>query len=196
MLRNAGRFTPEYAVIERLALRGNIHIDSFGGSPAATKVYCTVECNGVEKVSAKELTSAGADNFFAVDILADFNLGTANELKVYLWVDQGDAVVSVCQLWQGIGASVTGSTRNILVISHKGFISLLGIVARVGTGTPYLRIAPTGTAWYAFAEASGSNAELRVESFLHYDDCLRTKGTVATDLNYLSEMYLRLRSLQ
>ncbi|MBI4333635.1 MAG: hypothetical protein HY673_20415, partial [Chloroflexi bacterium] len=121
--------------VKQLALRGNIHIDSFGGAPQATKVYCTVECNGVEKVLAVQLTSAGVDNLFSQDITADFNLGTANQLKVYLWVDQGDAVISICQLWLAVGTNETVNLDWLVGLAHTGMLTLMWRFPRLGTGT-------------------------------------------------------------
>ncbi len=179
--------------VRRLALRGNIHIDSFGGVPAATRLFCTVECNGVEKVSARELTSAGADNFFAVDITANFNIGSANELKVYLWVDQGNAVISVCQLWLGIGScSTTGYALTAVAVSYKGLMHAFLYAGRVGSGGSNQRLTYTdpNNGYYLAGggELQGTN--------LVSDPNITLWTSVATDICYLTRVMFTARSTQ
>ena len=102
--------------VRRLCQRLNIHIDSFGGEPAATKLNYSVEVNGIERASG-EFTEVDADNLVAWDLTDEqFNLETANTIDVFLWVDRGFAEISVVQLWQGVGTCTTAlvviPTRN------------------------------------------------------------------------------------
>jgi hypothetical protein len=182
-------------VVTKLALRGNIHIDSFGGSPAATKFYCTVECNGVEKVSAKELTSAGADNFFVTDLSTDFNLGSANELRVYLWVNQGSAVVSVCQLWLAWGTSAVdyGYTA-VGQLNFKGFISLYCLLRSLGTGSANGKLLySSGSPWHLTISASYAETH---DDFLVDSPRFGVDVVVNTDIGYYQRPAIILRSLQ
>jgi hypothetical protein len=181
--------------VERLALRGLVHIDSFGGAPAATKLFYTLKVNGVAKVTGGELTSAAADNLFALDVTADFLLGSPNDVDLHLWVDQGDAIVSVAQLWLAVGAVTTGEPARALLIGHHGLLSLTAVIERVGSGSPTITLTPPSTGWYVFASASGTNGRLQLPAFVCRDNPLRLSGTVATDLNYLSALYLNLRRL-
>lgn len=184
-------------VVKRLALRGNIHIDSFGGIPAATKLFCTVECNGVEKVSAAELNSAGADNFFAVDITTDFNVGSANELKVYLWVDQGEAVISVCQLWLGVG-SCNNVPAPCLGINHKGLMEVTFHALRVGTGTMsfYLQHPADAPSWGNYMINQGGTDYRGFTLVLVNGATFATRAAVSTDIALLYDVTLVLRSIQ
>jgi hypothetical protein len=94
--------------VRRLCQRLNIHIDSFGGEPAATKLCYSVEVNGIQRASG-EFSAGGADNLISWDLTdGQFNLGNANTIDVFLWVDRGSAEVSVVQLWQGVGTCTTG----------------------------------------------------------------------------------------
>lgn len=186
---------PSRVVVTKLALRGNIHIDSFGGAPTATKLYCTVECNGVEKVSAKELTSAGADNFLAADLAADFNLGSANELKVYLWADQGNAVISVCQLWLAWGSSAVGYGYTAVgQLSFKGFVSLYCLLRSLGSGSANGKLLySSGNRWYS--TVSSSYAETH-NDFLVDNPRFGVNPAVNTDIGYYQRLVITLRSSQ
>lgn len=185
---------PSQLAVTRLALRANIHIDSFGGAPAATKLYCTVACNGVEKVSAKELTAAGADNFFAADLTADFNLGTANELEVYLWVDQGNAVISVCQFWLAWGSATVGSGYTAVgQLGFGGFISFYVLLRSLGTGGANGKLLYSSSLpWHwtgssSYMESSGL--------FLVDNPRFGVNTTVNTDIAYFQRVMMVLRSL-
>jgi hypothetical protein len=142
-------------IVTRLCQRLLIHIDSFNGG--ATKLLYSVTVNGTERASG-EFTSAGADNAKSWDLTTgQFNLGSANTINVYLWVDAGNAVISVCQLWQAVGYSGT-SYASALELDFCGFVSCLIEVAGVGSGTPSARICPRevpvlgGNPYYAMAQ--------------------------------------------
>jgi len=73
--------------LEPLALGEGVQvtIDSFGGMPAATKLFCTAEVNGVERLTTVELTTVGGgSNFAAAAAPASFKVGTANDVKLFL----------------------------------------------------------------------------------------------------------------
>lgn len=179
----------------RTAIRVQIDIDSFGSTPVATKLFCTVEVNGVEKLSAVEFTAVGA-NLAAVDLTAGFNLGSANTLEVFLWVDQGEVVVSLAQLWMTVGTTLTSGRPTVLKIRHSGLLALASRLKRVGTGTPILQLCPAATAWVTFAEASGFNGILKAPAFVCISGSLIVcYGTVTTDLNYVENIYLHFRSV-
>lgn len=180
-------------VVERLCLRLQITIDSIN-SPATT-LYYSVHVNGTERMSGN-FTSTGT-KYAAVDLTSgQFNLGTANTIDVYLWVDAnggGGIVVSVVQLWLALG-SCTTTESNCLSLAHSGLMSVVVALNRVGSGTPYFQIAtpPPGT---TFWQVSGTaKVEQLHSALLTKDYPLQLWGTVATDLNYLDEIHLTLRS--
>lgn len=200
--------TPDYATsltvpapadgrveVLRTALRLQVTVDSFGGEPAATALSATVEVNDVEKLAAVSFTSTG-DGFASVDITAGVVLGASTSLKVYLWVDQGEAVVSAVRLWLGVGSVSTGQPMPVARIHHAGALALSARVHRAGTGAPYIYLAPYSAVWDWYGSASGDGVRFQVPSFICHHDWLLMQGTVTGDLNYLETLYLNLRSVR
>ncbi len=180
-------------IVRRLCQRLNIHIDSFGGGPAATKLYYSIEVNGVERATG-ELTGAGADNPVSWDLTeGQFNLGSANAIEVFLWVDQGNADVSLVQLWQGVGSSTTGWSSFPLEIAHTGLIQVSVSHTKVGSGTSGSHLMPLGSG-SSMSESLSSDISSRLS--VGTTPLIRLKGTVATDLNYITSANIGLRSLQ
>lgn len=178
----------------RLALRLAVTIDSFGGDPAATQVSYSVEVNGVERLTGSWNTTGA--QAAAVDLTeGQFDLGSANDVRIYLWVDQGNAVVSLCQVWLGVGSS---SVSDILVLAlkHVGLVWIGSRVNRVGTGTPHL-------CWYQttgvnlggnrIVEASG-HAVWANQLALVSTCYAALSGAVASDINCMVEGHFIVRS--
>ncbi|HLC30381.1 MAG TPA: hypothetical protein VJM51_06345, partial [Dehalococcoidia bacterium] len=82
-----------------------------------------VAVNGVERLTGA-WTATGA-KYAVVDLTSgQFNLGSANTIQVYLWVDAGDAVVSLCQVWLAPGSTSTDYFgQECLSLAHKGSMS-------------------------------------------------------------------------
>ena len=186
----------------RLKQRLNVYIDSFGGTPEAIKLYYSVEVNGVERASG-EFTSAGADNP-ACWVLTEgqFNLGSANQIDIFLWVDQGNATISACQLWQGIDslANYDWQTEgSVLRLKHRGFLVAGARARRVGTGntTVSLQSKNITTKTSRFACVNGNSDVMTSGNLTLSDDevYLRICGSVDTDLRYLSDCTFVLRSV-
>jgi len=179
-------------IVKRLGHRLLIHIDSFDGTPAATKLYYSIEVNGVERATG-EFTSTG-DNIKAWALTeGQFNMGNANTLAIFLWVDQGSAVVSLCQLWQAVGVHNAGysheTTGTIITMKHKGMIIPQAVVCRIGTGTPNLAVL-TADVWEDEVEVkvvSGQYAHLNFEGITMSTDelVIRIYDTIATDLVFV-----------
>lgn len=170
--------------VKRLCQRLLVHIDSFGGVPAATKLYYSVEVNGVERASA-EFTAAGADNPISWDLTeGQFNLGVNNSIQVFLWVDQGNAVISLVQLWQGVGTCTTGWSAFPLEIEHSGLAQVSANFTRVGSGScgcQFMPLGSTASMSESLQADIASNIGLINQTFV-----IRIKGSVTTDLNYIS----------
>ncbi len=181
-------------VVKRLGHRLLIHIDSFGGSPGATKLCYSVEVNGVERATG-EFTGAGADNVKAWALTeGQFNLGSANTLEVFLWVDQGNAVVSVCQLWQAIGVPGVSfpfqPAMTAIVVKHSGMLIPQALAAMDGTGTNYLYVCNSDAVWAEEVQVkviSGQYTSLNFEGITMVEDelVIRTNSTVDTDLPFV-----------
>jgi hypothetical protein len=123
-------------LVKRVGVRFQLTIDSI----TAGHLYGSLYVNGVER-KAFDLTGAG-DKFVVVDLVeGQFSVGNPNGYAVYLWVDSGQAAVSLCQLWQAVGTTDAGySFPFCLQLIHKGLVQWMFETNRVGTGTGDLRI--------------------------------------------------------
>jgi len=186
-------------VVTNIGIRGNIHIDSFGGPPAATKVYCTIEIGGVEVISAVELTNAAADNFFGANLTTtQFPVGSAQTIGIFLWADQGDAVISVAQIWASVGTYGT-SWMNILEINHAGFIAVGDNSLILGSGSISRSLKVKGGAVGGTVALNITDTSLNLNQTLTI--CAqgvywRMKSSVATDLAYIYGITAVLRGEQ
>ena len=175
----------------RLGLRLQVTIDSFGGVPAATQLSYAVHVNGTERLTGT--WTATGDGLAAVDLTeGQFDLGTANTIAVYLWVDQGEAVVSLAQAWLAVGTCNTSYTE-IVKMSHRGLAAATVYVQLVGTGTPTTLFGQQ--TWHALAQSTGVG-HLPLPSFVANDPVVACNGTVGADLNYVLAVTITLRSVQ
>lgn len=175
-----------------MGLRLQVTIDSFGGTPQATQLHYSVEVNGTQRISGY-FTATGANYAGAnLDVQAgQANVGTANEIKVYLWVDQGEVVVSLCQVWQALGAYGT-TAKGALSVNHWGEAYLGGMSAYiVGTGSPttlFVLRPETDSSWSEEQLGSGFGRVLLAGD--HYFCCM---SSVATSLAYFRVLAITLR---
>jgi hypothetical protein len=180
--------------VRRLCQKLNIHINSFSGEPAATKLCYSVEVNGIERASG-EFTSSSADNPIAWDLIdGQFNLGTVNTIDVFLWVDRGAVEISVTQLWQGVGTCTTGWSSFPLEINHKGLVQVSTNFTRVGSGSPGCHLMPLGS-----LNSMSESLQCDISSKLSITNgvfSIRLKGSVLTDLNYIQTLNVILNHLQ
>lgn len=173
----------------RAGLRLGVTIDSFGGVPAATRLNYAVEVNGVQRLTGF-WTAVGAQ-FAVMDLTpGQFNLGTANSIGVFLWVDQGNAVVSLCQVWLGVGS--TGTTpRTVATVSHNGFMAFYVQVSGAGTGFPTITVGQQGQSTpselaFMITKAEGWNTTAKENSLVTAAGiAIDFYGAVATDLSAL-----------
>lgn len=184
--------------VNRLVLRLQLTIDSFGGG--AITLNFSIEVNGVERL-ADSLPGTGV-NYKAVDLaLGQFNLGTANTIKIYLWVDQGNAVVSVAQVWLAVGSCATNYVNTpCVVLAHAGFVQLSGLIRKQGTGTPQLTVALNSNVYsqtHVLTRTGDYGTLANTESLVLIPANLyfAMSGSVATDANVLSALTVILRSL-
>ncbi len=147
--------TPDYSVgltvpapddsriaVKRVGTRLQLTIDSM----TAGHLYGSVHVNGVERKTF-DLTGTGAS--YVVQDLTEgqFNVGSASSYEVFLWVNSGQAVVSVCQVWQAVGSTDTGYNLPFcLQIMHEGLAQVFAELNRVGTGNIEARIGQGGSA--------------------------------------------------
>ncbi|MDP2948067.1 MAG: hypothetical protein Q8P22_00825 [Chloroflexota bacterium] len=182
-------------VVLRLCLRLQITMDSFNAG--ATTLNYAVHVNGAERLTGS--WAATGAQYAAVDLTSgQFNLGSANSIEVFLWVNAGNAVVSVAQVWQGVGSTNTTSyaPAAVLQINHQGLYALSATINRFGTGTPFISLTRAGDARYPYASTSGAAARLTLPSFVSNNNVIAIAGTVGTDLNFLHQIQINLRRLQ
>ncbi len=167
----------------RLCQRMRIHIDSFGGEPLATKLCYSVEVNGIERASG-EFNASETDNLISWDLTeGQFNLGNANAIDVFLWVDDGSAEVSVVEVWQGVGTHTTGWSSFPLEFTHKGLAQVSANFTRIGSGSPGCHFMPLSSS-ASMSESLQCDISSKL-SIVNGNSVIRLKGSVATDLNYI-----------
>jgi hypothetical protein len=122
--------------VKRAGVRLQLTVDSI----SAGHLYGSLYVNGVERKSF-DLTGTG-EKIAVVDLTeGQFNIGTSNNFEVYLWVDTGDATISLCQIWQAVGSTDTGYTFPFcLQLMHKGMAQWMIETNRIGSGSGDLRI--------------------------------------------------------
>jgi len=187
--------SPKLTVL-RACLRLQVTIDSFGGSPAATRLSYAVEVNGIERLTGS-WTATGAQ-YAAGDLTSgQFNVGSANQYRVYLWVDQGNAVVSLCQLWQGIGSRSTSNPEPALQVNFSGLVSIAARVHVVGSGSPYVNVSIVDPIdrYANFIDASGDYGVART-TMVWKDNAVCIRGAVGTDISILYQLLANLRRLE
>jgi hypothetical protein len=181
-------------IVRRLCQRIYIHIDSFGGVPLATKLCYSIVINTVERATG-EFTGVGVDNFFSWDIIeGQFILGDPNNIQVFLWVDAGNAIVSLCQLWQGVGTCTTGWSSFPIDVKHSGLAQVSANFARIGSGSIGCHLMPLGTN-SAMSESLQGDISSKL-SIVKGSFVIRLKGSVPTDLNYLASLNFVLSQTQ
>ncbi len=196
-------------VIQRLCARLAVTIDSLG---TATHVYCSVRIDvddSDHELFNMDWTSTGA-KLSAVDLHASnkaviFNLlkdGSAHTFYFLFWADAASqAVISLVQLWEGVGSSATGSSAasSCLAIIHTGFIFPGCEITREGTGSAALTInnaSATGNFQNRMYYIGAGDLENKGLQMVAGGAYFFMYGTVATDLNYLSAANIVLRSEQ
>ncbi len=171
-----------------MAMRLVLTVDSM----TAGTLNWSVELNDVEKISGS--TDTTGDKAQAEDFNSGWNtLGTTQNIKIYFWVDSGNAVLSKVQVQLAPGSAGT-AYKVILDITHAGFISGAFYTSRYGTGTYSLYWRPKE---FNYLNIGGGNGNQTLTGWLAKEGvALRGAGTVATDLNYLQNLVVNVKSLE
>ena len=184
--------------VKRIASRFQVTIDSMTAGHLYCRVY--VDQQDAEHRLFDEDWTADGEKLGVVDThsgnkAAVYNLlkdGLAHTFYFFFWVDSGNAVISIVELWEGVGQGGTSYNQNSLEIDHVGLISIGCPVNKVGTGSVSARIGPSASVGSYIADASGTTAHLGVEFALVNNHAIAIKSTVATDLVYLSSIFVTL----
>lgn len=183
-------------VVLRSALRLQVTIDSFGGSPAASQLSYAVSVNETERLTGA-FTATGSQ-YATTDLpQGQFQLGTPNQVAVHLWVNQGNATVSAVQLWLVIGSRATSASTSgpLLEVRHRGLLSLVAVVRSIGTSTPTLMFTHPSLQEFELARMSGQWNRLQVPCALADNHILAAFGTSSSDVHYVSHLLVCLRQL-
>ncbi len=195
-------------VAKRIAARLSFTIDSFD---TATILYCRVYVDAQDadhllfdtshnaasnKLAAEDTLTGTKEVIF--DLLKD---GAAHTFYFFFWVNQANnAVISVVQLWEGVGKAGTNAwdlSKIALELNFDGVFQISWAWSKVGTGAIDGGIYLEGTTnWQshqlrgAYNSSEAANPQLLVKgaTFFHIF------SSVATDLTYLSSIILVLRS--
>lgn len=182
--------------VKRIAARLNVVRDS----GTSSNLYCTVSVDSADgstnklldgvDVQAAALQGTNLTTGTIFDLLKD---GASHTFYFFFWVDAGDSVISLVQLWECVGTYGSGAAV-IMEITHTGLMSLSRWSDVIGSGTVTTRLYHDGETYYVLP---GKTSYLPHTLSLF---CCVTKlvvnytGTVATDLNYLTNVETILRS--
>jgi hypothetical protein len=168
------------------------YVDDPTGLVAANQLFSEDYTTTGTKLDAIDTTSAVKPTIFA--LLKD---GAAHTFYYFLWVDAGNAVVSLLEGWEGVGSCGTGGSTYCLALSATGYVGVSASAAKLGTGAfSHLVFQGNGTPTIGkklmvakTAEFAQSDCNGEVQSGFTYT----VYGTFATDLNYVDYMNITLR---
>lgn len=184
--------------IVQIASRLAVTIDSM----TAGTLYCRVYVD--EKVAGKLLfdtswAAPAAAKLSAVNLTSGavwtlLKDGAAHTFLFFFWVDADNAVLSVVELWEGVGDTGAGYLNTVLSLAHKGLIAVESIAVRVGTGgiSHIICMFNTGARDGSIA---ADGAIQRVPSAVVSNPIVMLFDSVGTDLVYISTIRLTLFSV-
>ena len=185
-------------VILKVAARLAATIDSM----AATHLYCRVYVDAQDadhRLFDKDWTTTGAKlNAAEWTSGTIFNLlsdGAAHTFYFFFWVDAGNAVISLCQLWEAVGQAGVGQDgAPALGLNFEGEVSIGLRVFYIGSGTPECLITGVVSGDQNINFASSSNMLGYTMVWKNNKICFRS--TVSTDISFALKILLNLRSQQ
>jgi hypothetical protein len=194
-------------VIKGITARLAVTLDSITAGHLYCRVYVDIQdvdhrlfdlnwTGAGAKLSAQDTRTGIKTTIF--NLLKD---GLAHTFLFFFWVDTGSAVISLVQVWEGIGSSGTAPVYQAVELNFSGLCSVIAQVLVLGTGTPGIRLVVPGddgggNGWFPHAVAGGANGQIHTECLVCNHHCINISGTVNSDLNYLSPMYRTIRSEQ
>lgn len=111
-------------IVNRLGVLLGLEIDSWGGG--GTTLNYRIKRAGVS-IGTGTVTVIGAIG--AQIVTADATAGTLTGAATYellFWVDAGSCVLSMAELWVGVGTTANDTPVPILSVSQAGYVSLAG----------------------------------------------------------------------
>lgn len=175
-------------------------------SMTAGHLYCRVyvdQQDADHRLMDMDWTSAGAklnlDYPYPSYKSTIFNLlkdGTPHTFYFFFRVDSGNAVISLVQLWEGIG----GSDNAVLKLTHTGFVWANARLQRIGTGTPTLFFRSCWGGEYQYTndiwKIEGHDVNHPNPPLAIIKDTAKWEilSTINTDLAYIARVMIVLRS--
>jgi hypothetical protein len=191
----------------RIAARLAVTIDSMTAGQLNCRVYADIQdadhrlfdwhwANAGEKLAAIDTHN---DNLNA--IFNQLKDGQTHTFYVFCWVNTGNAVISLCQLWEGVGTCSTDWWgMNILAMNYSGWVSTASRLYVQGNGPLKHMLTDGNFNQGNFITDIISN---KVIYSLGETTCLVKNGVtiyagnaIATDLTYLFGCLFVLRSEQ
>ncbi len=193
-------------IVKRIASRLAVTIDSKTANYLFCRVYVDVQDADHLLFESGGWSSAGAQllskDTHSGALPTIFNLlkdGSAHTFYFFFWVDAGNAVISVVQLWESVGSTDTGWSGYVYALTHSGLAQMMCQLRRVGSGTARVVLfTKVGSAEAQFFDQSGVAADVYTPGavLLGQLTTVLLMGSVATDLNYLHSITFVLRSEQ
>jgi hypothetical protein len=195
--------------ILRIVTRLAVTIDSFNAG--CTELNCRVYVDQQDDdhrlfdlSGANKWTSIGA-KVSAVDVHSGvlatiFGVvkdGAVHTFYIFCWVDTGDSVISLAQLWEAVGScTISPPDGRCLQLKHTGLVTCSGVIGNSGgSGMPSVRVHQNTEPWVYYYIKTG-DGYFQIESVMWYNFKMGASGTVATDLNHVRNLEFILRSLQ
>lgn len=121
-------------VVLRIGIRLQVTVDSWGGG--GTTLNYRIKRGGASIVTGTLTAASATGALYAVTDVTTGTLTGAATYDVYLWVDAGSCVISLAQLWAGVGMT-DGATsgETCLRLDYYGAVKVSHYVIRIGSGT-------------------------------------------------------------
>jgi hypothetical protein len=191
--------------VKRIASRLAVTIDSMTAGHLYCRVYVDAQdadhrlfdedwTNTGAKLDAVDTHSGNKATIF--DLLKD---GSQHTFYFFFWVNSGNSVISLVQLWEGVGTCATTTyAQAIMELNIEGLMTINMAIARQGTGTPGGRISARGdyNVYYVVFNSLLPEPTATPTTMLVKDPDVRYGGSVATDLVFLWRIGIILRSEQ
>ena len=185
--------------VKNIAARLSVTRDS----GTSTNLYCTVSVDSADgstnllfnavDVQAASLQSVNLSSGAVFNLL---NNGAEHTFYFFFWVDAGNSVISLAQLWEVNG--VTANTPSVVLeIAHTGLLSIAAYVTKLGSGS--LNTSLRGDTFYDCGTIKNYTSALICHGETQYlcksKVRVRMTASVATDLMYIDKMSIMLRSV-
>ena len=200
--------TDSRLAVTRIGTRLSITPDSFNGGCAHLYVQVYVD-DPTGLVANNQLMSvdiaAAANSLTVQDCLVGtkeviFNLlkdGAAHTFYFFLWVDAGNAVVSVVQAWEAVGTTSADNAINCVAFNHRGEVTSVLVGRRIGGTNVTTRLFAEASSNFQGLLVGGAGAATSSICYVYvmvFDYLLFCTYAGATDIGYVYTIQITARS--